>query len=128
MLFYSCRYSRRQWVLSDFLLHSKRKMTLKSKKGWKSVVPLRLKTKSSANFCLLPRVKSDRFGPGETPVCLNVYDLTPMNNYVYWAGFGIFHSGVEGKRHYLAFFSLLLFSYSLLLMLECTYAKYHACK
>ncbi|XP_016512838.1 deSI-like protein At4g17486 isoform X2 [Nicotiana tabacum] len=70
-------------------------MTLKSKKGWKSVVPLRLKTKSSANFCLLPRVKSDRFGPGETPVCLNVYDLTPMNNYVYWAGFGIFHSGVE---------------------------------
>ncbi|GFZ10297.1 PPPDE putative thiol peptidase family protein [Actinidia rufa] len=26
---------------------------------------------------------------------LNVYDLTPMNGYVYWAGFGIFHSGVE---------------------------------
>ncbi|XP_049390343.1 deSI-like protein At4g17486 isoform X1 [Solanum stenotomum] len=70
-------------------------MSLKSKKGWKSVMPLRLKTKSSAHFCLLPKTKSDRFAPGETPVCLNVYDLTPMNNYVYWAGFGIFHSGVE---------------------------------
>nr|XP_004238234.1 deSI-like protein At4g17486 [Solanum lycopersicum] len=70
-------------------------MSLQSKKGWKSVMPLRLKTKSSAHFCLLPKTKSDRFDPGETPVCLNVYDLTPMNNYVYWAGFGIFHSGVE---------------------------------
>eukprot|EP00252_Welwitschia_mirabilis_P026503 TRINITY_DN8717_c0_g1_i2.p1 TRINITY_DN8717_c0_g1~~TRINITY_DN8717_c0_g1_i2.p1 ORF type:complete len:289 (-),score=26.33 TRINITY_DN8717_c0_g1_i2:295-1161(-) len=30
-----------------------------------------------------------------TPVFLNVYDLTPMNGYVYWAGLGIFHSGVE---------------------------------
>ncbi|CAA0831578.1 PPPDE putative thiol peptidase family protein [Striga hermonthica] len=30
-----------------------------------------------------------------TPVYLNVYDLTPINGYVYWAGLGIFHSGVE---------------------------------
>ncbi|KAH9300816.1 hypothetical protein KI387_012399, partial [Taxus chinensis] len=29
------------------------------------------------------------------PIYLNVYDLTPMNGYVYWAGLGIFHSGVE---------------------------------
>ncbi|CAL5436853.1 unnamed protein product [Camellia sinensis] len=27
---------------------------------------------------------------------LNVYDLTPMNNYLYWFGLGIFHSGIEG--------------------------------
>jgi hypothetical protein len=29
-------------------------------------------------------------------VVLNVYDLTPINNYMYWFGFGIFHSGIEG--------------------------------
>lgn len=26
---------------------------------------------------------------------LNVYDLTPLNNYLYWFGLGIFHSGIE---------------------------------
>lgn len=34
----------------------------------------------------------------ETEVLLNVYDLTPLNNYVSWFGFGIFHSGVEGEE------------------------------
>ncbi|KAH1117040.1 hypothetical protein GYH30_046406 [Glycine max] len=36
-----------------------------------------------------------------THVLLNVYDLTPVNNYVYWFGFGIFHSGIEvhGKEY-----------------------------
>ncbi|KAM7260451.1 hypothetical protein ACFE04_016192 [Oxalis oulophora] len=28
-------------------------------------------------------------------VYLNVYDLTPANNYFYWFGMGIFHSGIE---------------------------------
>ncbi|KAK4774177.1 hypothetical protein SAY87_029196 [Trapa incisa] len=28
-------------------------------------------------------------------VVLNVYDLTDTNNYTYWFGFGIFHSGIE---------------------------------
>lgn len=31
----------------------------------------------------------------ETQVVLNVYDLTPLNSYSYWFGFGIFHSGIE---------------------------------
>lgn len=26
---------------------------------------------------------------------LNVYDLTPLNNYMYWFGVGIYHSGIE---------------------------------
>ncbi|KAF8406972.1 hypothetical protein HHK36_006093 [Tetracentron sinense] len=30
-----------------------------------------------------------------THVLLNVYDLTPLNNYMYWFGLGIFHSGIE---------------------------------
>ncbi|KAK1266251.1 DeSI-like protein [Acorus gramineus] len=36
-------------------------------------------------------------GPSDagTPVILNVYDLTPLNDYMYWLGFGIFHSGIE---------------------------------
>ncbi|KAJ4824579.1 hypothetical protein Tsubulata_044955 [Turnera subulata] len=34
-------------------------------------------------------------------VILNVYDLTPLNQYTYWFGFGIFHSGIEvhGKEY-----------------------------
>lgn len=37
-------------------------------------------------------------GSYETPVILNVYDLTPANQYSVWLGFGIFHSGIEGKN------------------------------
>ncbi|KAG2494192.1 hypothetical protein HYH03_007550 [Edaphochlamys debaryana] len=29
------------------------------------------------------------------PVTLNIYDLAPQNNWTYWCGVGIFHSGVE---------------------------------
>ena len=28
-------------------------------------------------------------------VILNVYDLSPYNYYVYWMGFGAYHSGLE---------------------------------
>lgn len=31
-----------------------------------------------------------------TMLYLNVYDLTPVNNYLYWFGLGIYHSGIEG--------------------------------
>ncbi|KAL9446056.1 hypothetical protein AB3S75_013852 [Citrus x aurantiifolia] len=65
------------------------------KKGWKSVVPLRLKGKSATRFCLFPKAKSTSYSSGRAPVYLNVYDLTPMNGYVHWAGLGIYHSGVE---------------------------------
>ena len=71
-------------------------MKLKSKKGWKSIVPLHLKGKSASRFSLFRKVNSAGYGPGKTPVYLNVYDMTPMNGYVYWAGLGIHHSGVEG--------------------------------
>jgi len=31
----------------------------------------------------------------DTQIMLNVYDLTPINHYTVWFGFGIFHSGIE---------------------------------
>ncbi|XP_010677099.2 deSI-like protein At4g17486 isoform X1 [Beta vulgaris subsp. vulgaris] len=34
-------------------------------------------------------------GKERTALYLNVYDLTPVNNYLYWLGLGIFHSGIE---------------------------------
>ena len=49
----------------------------------------------SNSFCIFPKVKSVGYGPGNPLVYLNVYNLTPMNGYVYWANLGIFHSGVE---------------------------------
>ncbi|XP_021745318.1 deSI-like protein At4g17486 [Chenopodium quinoa] len=70
-------------------------MKLGTKKGWKSIMPLRLRGKSATRFCLFSKAKSSSPDPGNTPVYLNVYDLTPMNGYLYWAGLGIFHSGVE---------------------------------
>ncbi|KAI7725304.1 hypothetical protein M8C21_017945 [Ambrosia artemisiifolia] len=33
----------------------------------------------------------------DTEVMLNVYDLTPVNSYSIWFGFGIFHSGLQGS-------------------------------
>lgn len=72
-----------------------REMALKRKKGWKSIMPFHLCQNSEAPFCVFPREKADVYGPGDTPVFLNVYDLTHMNDFIYWAGFGVFHSGVE---------------------------------
>lgn len=73
----------------------KRKMKSRSKNGWKSIMPHSLRGESATRFCIFPKVKSASYSKGDTPVYLNVYDLTPANGYVYWAGLGIFHSGVE---------------------------------
>lgn len=48
-------------------------------------------------FFLFPKVQAAGQSLDDTPVYLNVYDLTPMNGYIYWAGLGIFHSGIEGS-------------------------------
>ena len=45
------------------------------------------------------KLKSTKPRNGEemdTHVVVNVYDLTPINRYTYWFGFGIFHTGIEG--------------------------------
>ncbi|KAL5987092.1 hypothetical protein ACLOJK_041088 [Asimina triloba] len=44
---------------------------------------------------MFSRVRSAGLTPGDAPVYVNVYDLTPANGYFYWAGLGIFHSGIE---------------------------------
>lgn len=79
---------------------SKDMKSLSLKKGWQISIPRRLrgksKSKSATRFCIFPKVRSAGHTPGNTPVYLNVYDLTPLNGYVYWSGIGIFHSGVEG--------------------------------
>ena len=31
------------------------------------------------------------------PLKLNIYDLTCVNGYLYWAGLGAYHSAIEGK-------------------------------
>ncbi|XXG43032.1 hypothetical protein AAC387_Pa01g3161 [Persea americana] len=42
-------------------------------------------------------------GSRRTHLYLNVYDLTPINNYLYWFGLGIFHSGIEAHGMEYAF-------------------------
>ncbi|XP_028551918.1 deSI-like protein At4g17486 isoform X1 [Dendrobium catenatum] len=66
-----------------------------SKNGWSSLMSFRVGRKSAVRFSLFPKVRSAGQTSGNAPVYLNVYDLTPLNGYVYWAGLGIFHSGVE---------------------------------
>lgn len=73
-----------------------RTMKLRTKRPeWKSLMPLQLSRKSAMRFFLFPKIQSAGQSPDDTPVYLNVYDLTPMNGYIYWAGLGIFHSGIE---------------------------------
>ncbi|KAJ4965707.1 hypothetical protein NE237_017556 [Protea cynaroides] len=75
---------------------SKGNMKSGSKKGWNSIMRLHLRGKAATNFRMVSKVNSAAsFGPGNTPVYLNVYDLTPVNGYFYWTGMGIFHSGLE---------------------------------
>lgn len=48
-------------------------------------------------------------------VYLNVYDLTPINNYLYLFGLGIFHSGIEGLSFSLIYFLCFNFILNLIL-------------
>ncbi|XP_065022758.1 deSI-like protein At4g17486 isoform X1 [Musa acuminata AAA Group] len=54
-----------------------------------------LDRRSCSHFCMFPKVWSASHTPGNALVYLNVYDLPPMNGFMYWAGLGIFHTGVE---------------------------------
>ena len=80
----------------DLFLVSPVNMISRPKNGWHSILPLNFRGKAVTGFCIFPKVKSAGYSPENAPVYLNVYDLTNANGYVYWAGFGIFHSGVEG--------------------------------
>lgn len=40
-------------------------------------------------------ISSPSSSSSSSPIYLNVYDLTDLNNYLYWVGLGIFHSGIE---------------------------------
>ncbi|CAK9142598.1 unnamed protein product [Ilex paraguariensis] len=70
-------------------------MKSEPKNGWHSIMPLSLPGKSAKLFCMFPKAKSAGYSPGNATVYLNVYDLTPANGYFYWAGIGVFHTGVE---------------------------------
>ncbi|KAK8944275.1 DeSI-like protein [Platanthera zijinensis] len=52
-----------------------------------SVLPRSLSTKEQRN--------GEESGISRSHLFLNVYDLTPINNYLYWFGLGIFHTGIE---------------------------------
>jgi hypothetical protein len=78
------------------LLHACKVMMLVSKKEGILSTPFQSGQKSASRFCLFSKVQSASPPPGNTPVYLNVYDLTPVNGYVFWVGLGIFHSGIEG--------------------------------
>lgn len=82
-------------MIKRFLPNGKWNMKLGLKKSWKSLMPLRVGRKPATRFCMFMKLRSTGQTLGNAPVYLNVYDLTPLNGYVYWAGVGIFHSGVE---------------------------------
>ncbi|MQM16297.1 hypothetical protein Taro_049251 [Colocasia esculenta] len=70
-------------------------MKFGSRKRWSAILPLRLRGKPAIRFCMFPQVCSAGQISRHAPVYLNVYDLTPINDYAYWAGLGIYHTGVE---------------------------------
>nr|XP_011465251.1 PREDICTED: deSI-like protein At4g17486 isoform X3 [Fragaria vesca subsp. vesca] len=51
-------------------------------------------TPSSSSSSTVEKEQTDRKRT-RALLYLNVYDLTPVNNYLYWFGFGVFHSGIE---------------------------------
>ncbi|KAG6471634.1 hypothetical protein ZIOFF_069080 [Zingiber officinale] len=71
-------------------------MKLLLKKGKNPFLPFRI-NRASSGFSLFLKARSASKTSGNVPVYLNVYDLTSINGYMYWAGLGIFHTGVEGS-------------------------------
>jgi deubiquitinase DESI2 len=53
---------------------------------------------SGANEQQVEQPSSNRttISSSSTAVYLNIYDISPLNHYLYWFGLGIFHSGIEG--------------------------------
>ncbi|XP_075476745.1 deSI-like protein At4g17486 isoform X2 [Primulina tabacum] len=71
-------------------------MKSKFKVGWRSIVPLNMQRDSASRFCVFPNAEFENYNPcGQAPVYLNIYDVTPLNAYLYWAGIGVFHSALE---------------------------------
>jgi len=65
---------------------------------WNSCMLKPLRFKGKCGFSMFSRMSTREIVSVEEEaahVYLNVYDLTQMNGYVYWAGLGVFHSGVE---------------------------------
>ncbi|KAK7328393.1 hypothetical protein VNO77_22498 [Canavalia gladiata] len=58
-------------------------------------------TKGNSNSTSKSENKAKDNKNNNTRVVLNVYDLSRLNNYFYWFGLGIFHSGIEvhGKEY-----------------------------
>ncbi|KAJ4825980.1 hypothetical protein Tsubulata_050388 [Turnera subulata] len=50
---------------------------------------------SSSSSSTSEEKEQSREGNNCVMLYLNVYDLTPVNHYLYWVGLGIFHSGIE---------------------------------
>ncbi|XP_062146722.1 deSI-like protein At4g17486 isoform X1 [Alnus glutinosa] len=56
---------------------------------------MRLFPLSSSSSSSMDNEQRDGVQKSRALLYLNVYDLTPVNNYLYWFGLGVFHSGVE---------------------------------
>lgn len=61
---------------------------------WQFGKKMRLFPLSSSSSSSREKDESDET-KNQALLYLNVYDLTPINNYLYWFGLGIFHSGIE---------------------------------
>ncbi|CAL9755979.1 unnamed protein product, partial [Musa acuminata subsp. burmannicoides] len=87
-------YFKSHKIFPLFILHLK-KYEVRFEEGLKFPHASLARQEILQPFCMFPKIWSASHTPGNAPVYLNVYDLPPMNGYMYWAGLGIFHTGVE---------------------------------